>query len=132
MGRGDLMVVEAWHEAVNGRDSSRLRGLSAPDVEIVGPRGSGRGGQVLEAWLQHAGLTLTPLRWFCGGDGRVVVQQWAIWRSPVTGAVLGAQEVATRYQIDGGVVVAFERHDDLAAAMAAADLAAGDEVTARA
>ena len=31
-----------------------------------------------------------------------------------------------------GLIIAFERHDDLAAALAAADLAVGDEVTARA
>jgi hypothetical protein len=131
MGSGDLAVVEAWQEAVNEADPARLRELSAVDVEIMGPRGSGRGGSLLEQWLQRAGVTLTALRWFCGGDGRVVVEQWATWRSPETGSVVGEQRVASRYQVGGGVVTAFGRHDDLSAALATAGLNIADEVTAR-
>ncbi|BDP40640.1 hypothetical protein DAETH_06090 [Deinococcus aetherius] len=40
-------VVRAWEEAVDARNEMRLLALSAPDIEIVGPRGSAYGHAVL-------------------------------------------------------------------------------------
>ena len=50
-----LSIVEAWQEAVNTRDTARLLDLSAPDIEVVGPRGSGFGRQVLQEPRRHLG-----------------------------------------------------------------------------
>ncbi|HJT76825.1 MAG TPA: nuclear transport factor 2 family protein, partial [Gemmataceae bacterium] len=81
-----LAVVRAWQEAANRQDAERLVELSTPDVEVVGPRGSGHGHQLLRDWLGRAGLTLETRRAFTRGDA-VVLAQHGVWRSAATGAV---------------------------------------------
>ena len=44
---GQLAVVEAWLDAVDRADAAAAMALCAPDVEVVGPRGSVRGREVL-------------------------------------------------------------------------------------
>lgn len=130
---GQLAVVEAWLAAADRADAPAMTALSAPDLEVVGPRGSVRGREVLAAWLARAGFSATPLRWFCGADGAVVVEQDAVWADPGTGAERGRAVVASEFVVDGGVVTRYRRHDDgLTAALAAAGLREADEVTARA
>jgi ketosteroid isomerase-like protein len=139
--RGQLAVVQAWLAAVDRADAGAAAALSAPDLEVVGPRGSVRGREVLGPWMARAGFTARPLRWFCGADGAVVVEQDAVWTDPDTGAERGHAVVASRFTVDGGldggldggVVTRYQRHDDgLPAALAAAGLTGADEVTARA
>ena len=130
--RGQLAVVEAWLAAVDRADVGAVTALSAPDLEVAGPRGTVRGREVLGPWMARAGLRSTPLRWFCGADGAVVVEQDATWADPSTGAVRGRAVVASRFTVSDGVVTAVQRHDDgLPAALAGAGLTAGDEVTTR-
>jgi hypothetical protein len=75
MGLGSLAVVEAWLDAVNRKDVGALERLTHDEVEIVGPRGSGRMDRaVLAEWLARAGFSAEVLRWFCGADGSVVVE----------------------------------------------------------
>jgi len=121
-----LAVALAWIEAVNQKDVERLMRLSAPDIDIIGPRGSLRGSGVLRDWLARAGLTLESGRSFVR-DGSVVVGQRGVWRSPDTGEVAGVGEVASRFRVAGAHVVAYERFDNLAAALAAAGLTGSDE-----
>ncbi|HZH22628.1 MAG TPA: nuclear transport factor 2 family protein [Geodermatophilus sp.] len=129
---GQLAVVEAWLEAVDRADAAAAMALCAPDVEVVGPRGSMRGHEVLGPWMARAGFSARPLRWFCGADGAVVVEQDATWVDPATGAERGRAVVAARFRVAGGAIASFERHDDgLPAALAAAGLRESDEVTAR-
>ncbi len=131
--RGQLAVVEAWLAAADRADAPAMTALSAPDLEVVGPRGTVRGREVLGPWLARAGFSATPLRWFCGADGAVVVEQDAAWADPSTGAGRGRAVVASRFVVEGGVVSRYQRHDDgLPAALAAAGLRESDEVTARA
>ncbi|MQA86868.1 MAG: nuclear transport factor 2 family protein [Streptosporangiales bacterium] len=132
MALGDLSVVESWQAAANARDKERLTALSAEDIEIIGPRGTGRGHGLLTAWLDRAGLATTPLRWFCGADGRVVVEQDAQWRSLESGDVLGRQRVGSRFRVRDGRVIQIERCDDLESALSAAGLDRDDEVVERA
>ncbi len=130
---GRLAVVEAWLSAVDRADAAAAMALSAPDLEVTGPRGTVRGREVLAPWMNRAGFTATPLRWFCGADGAVVVEQDAVWADPVTGADRGRAVVASRFTVEGGVVTRYQRHDDgLPAALAAAGLRESDEVTDRA
>ena len=79
MSFGSLAVVEEWLDAVNRGDACRAGQLSADEVEIAGPRGSMRGRQMLAAWMGRAGFAAESLRWFCGADGRVVIEQAARW-----------------------------------------------------
>src|SRR5207302_6078460 len=95
--------------------------LSAPDVEIVGPRGAGRGHQLLRDWLGRAGLSLETLRVFARGDA-VVVAQRGVWRSAETGEVTGEADLASSFRIEGGRVARFARYDRLGVALAAAGL----------
>ncbi len=130
---GQLGVVEAWLDAVDRADAAAAMALCAPDVEVVGPRGSVRGREVLGPWMARAGFTARSLRWFCGAGGAVVVEQDATWADPATGAGRGRAVVASRFLVADGVISRFQRHDEgLPAALAAAGLGDADEVTARA
>lgn len=129
MAQGSLAVAVGWLSAVNQQDTAKITGLSAEDVEIVGPRGSARGRAVLTDWLARAGFTASTLRWFCGAGGHVVVEQDARWSDPATKAEQGRARVASRFVIRGETVAAYQRHDTLDAALRAAGLTAADEVT---
>jgi hypothetical protein len=132
-GVSELAVVEEWLAAVNAADGARLQRVTAAHVEIVGPRGAGRiDRRELTDWLARSGFSATSLRWFCGGDGSVVVEQDARWTDPATATPRGRARVASRFRVDGGSVAAYARHDDgLAPALAAAGLSDADEVHAR-
>ena len=64
-------------------------------------RGSGRADRrVLSEWLTRAGFSAEPLRWFCGSDGRVVVEQDARWVDVATGEEQGRGRVASQFLVD--------------------------------
>jgi hypothetical protein len=123
-------IAEAWQQAANNQDSERLLALSDPNIEVVGPRGSGFGHQLLRDWLGRAGLTLTTLRAFGRGNSVVLAQQ-GVWRSSETGAVTGEHDLASRFAVEGGRVVRFGRYDSLAEALAAAGLNDADAIAQR-
>ena len=125
-----LAVVESWQSAVNARDLEQLAALSAHDVEIIGPRGSGRGHDLLRLWVARAGFTAVPLRWFCGAAGVVVVEQRGRWHLP---DALTANEriVASAFTVRAGRVSRFQRFDALPDALAASSLTDDDEVIHR-
>lgn len=130
---GSLGIVEEWLNAVNRADGGRLEALTTEQVEIIGPRGAGvmdRG--VLSRWLTRAGFSATSMRWFCGGNGSVVVEQDAQWRDVATGTVQVRARVASRFLVTETGVARYVRHDDgLESALAAAGLTHRDEVTER-
>lgn len=122
-----LALIQAWQDAANRQDSDRLVELSAPDIEVVGPRGSGHGYQLLKDWLGRAGLHLTTLRAFTH-DNVVVVAQHGVWRSAETGEVTGERDLASRFRIDGQRVVQYARYDNLDVALVEAGLHYSDEI----
>lgn len=123
-----LAVVNGWVEAANAQGAERLVALSDPNIEIVGPRGSGFGHQLLRDWLARAGLELETLRTFADGD-MVVLEQRGVWRSQETGAVTGEKILASFFQVKDGFVVKFARFDSLDEAFAATGLDLSDEVS---
>lgn len=123
-----LDVVRAWLDAVNDHDEDRVMELSDPDIEIVGPRGSGHGTELLRAWLGHARVRLLPRRSFVH-NADVVVEQHGIWYSVMDGRVMGEADVASRFHCRGGRVARYARHDDLDDALRAAGLDRADEMT---
>lgn len=125
-----VAVVQAWQAAANQQDGDRLVELSDPNIEIVGPRGSGFGAQLLREWLGRAGLTLETQRIFVR-DQVVVVAQHGVWRSVETGEVQGEADLASRFRVADGRVVQFARHDQLDQALEAAGLDATDELVER-
>jgi hypothetical protein len=121
-----IAVVSSRQDAANRQDIDRLTALSAPDIAIIGPRGSGSGHQLLRDWMSRAGLELTTQRVFGRGD-TVVVAQHGIWRSVDTATIVGEADLASRFRVRDRQVTEFERHDDLATALAVAHLTLADE-----
>lgn len=119
-------IVEAWQDAANEQDADRLLALSDPNIEIVGPRGSAHGHQILRDWLERAGLTLTTLRVFERGD-TVVVEQHGVWRSLETGEDVDERPLASSFHVNGGRVTRVARFDSLSAAFDAAGFERSDE-----
>ena len=128
-------MVEAWLAAVDARDGERLQSLTTPEVHVVGPRGAALADRsVLVEWLGRAGFSARARHWFCGGDGRVVVEQDARWVDVATGAEQGSARIASEFLVDREArrVSRYVRHDaGTAAALTAAGLSGADEVTAR-
>lgn len=108
--KDNVAVVRDWQEAANDQDVERLLEVSDPDIEIVGPRGSVRGRDVLEDWLSRAGLRLETLRTFALGSN-VVMSQHGVWRSPETGEITGESDLATRFVVADGRVALLARYD---------------------
>lgn len=121
-----VTVVGEWQDAANRGDADRLVELSAPDIEVVGPRGSGRGSGLLRDWLGRAGLQVQPHRVFTRADV-VVVEQDAIWHD-ADGLRSGAVRMASAFTVEASRVTRFARHDTLEEALIAADLTPADEV----
>jgi ketosteroid isomerase-like protein len=119
--------VHAWLAAVNAGDADAALARTAPDVAIVGPRGTARGRAVLRAWLSHAGATFATRAVYARGDA-VVVAQRGTWRDPATGATRGAADVATRFRVTNGQVAELQRYDELAAALREAGLTPADGI----
>jgi ketosteroid isomerase-like protein len=108
-------IVLAWHAAVNAGDVERLVDLSTEDVEVGGPRGSGRGQQLLREWFARAGVRLEPERVFEHGDS-VVVEQRAMWPgSP-------PQVVASAFSVRDGKVERVVRYASVSEALQAMGL----------
>ena len=122
-----LAVVEAWNDAANRQDAERLTELSDPNIEIIGPRGSGYGHTLLRDWLARAGLTLTTVRAFAGGN-LVVLAQHGVWRSLETGEITEERDLASHSRVAVGRVLRFARYDTLAEAFAATGLTEADEI----
>lgn len=122
-----VSVVATWHEALNRGDVERLVELSRPDVEVGGPRGTGKGAQLLREWAARANIRLEPRIAFHKGN-TVVVEQEAEWRSPETGEVSDSQQIASVFMVRDELVASVSRYPDLVVALHAADLDGSHEV----
>ena len=117
----EVEVVSAWHEALNSKDTELLVELSDPDVEVGGPRGSGRGVRLLREWVDRANIRLKPLRIYHRAD-TVIVEQGAQWRSADAGEAPGSQTVASIFVVQDGRVAGVLRYPSLADALGSANL----------
>jgi hypothetical protein len=126
-GNDSLDVVHAWLAAVNSRDYDGVMNTSDENIEIVGPRGSGYGHELLREWLDHSRVTLESLRIFVRGDA-VVIAQHGIWRSTENNEIIGEADVASSFLVEQGRVVRYARYDDLDEALQKAGVEYGDEV----
>jgi len=131
MSLGKLAVVERWLDAVNRADLPTLLALTDDDLELVGPRGRGRGKELLEQWLARAGFRAEPVRWFCGANEQVVVEQIAQWSAPDASGASPPKRVSSSFTVRDERVARFQRFDELALALRAAGMGVEDEVLAR-
>ncbi len=127
MTASEVQVVRSWHDALNDGDVEHLVSLSHSDIEVGGPRGAGRGTQILREWVGRAGVHLDPRRVFHRGD-MVSVEQEAKWRSADSGEVTGDQVVASVFVVRDGRIVSVLRYPGLADALRAANLNESYEV----
>jgi hypothetical protein len=119
-------IVLAWQEAVNQKDAQQLLALSDPNIEIVGPRGSAYGHEILEQWLERAGLSMAAYRCFANGN-TVVVAQHGVWRNVETDEVMGEADIASRFRVKGEQITCYARYNSLTDALNAAHLTDADE-----
>lgn len=109
---GALALVEGWLYAVTEQDAARVEAQSSERIKIVGPPGQGlMDCSVLGQWLTRARFTAQALRWFCAGDGRVVVEQDAQWHNIATGEPQGRLVIGSEFVVRDGRVVRYVRHD---------------------
>jgi O-acetyl-ADP-ribose deacetylase len=114
-------VVSAWLDAVNAADVERVLAWSAPDVELVGPRGVARGREVLRSWLARAGASFVTLAVKQRGE-QVVVEQRGVWR---TSEGESEARVATRFVVRRGRVQLLQRYESLEQALLDAEMTRG-------
>jgi hypothetical protein len=119
-------LVQRWQAAANRQDVPLLLELSDPNIEIVGPRGSGHGHDLLAEWVSRAGAQFTIQRSFARGECVVVAQQ-GVWRSSETGAVVGEAQVASSFRVVQQRIVRVARYDTLEQALHDAQLTVADE-----
>ena len=112
----EVEIVLAWHAALNAGETDRLVSLSTADVEVGGPRGTGRGAELLRDWVARAHIHLEPVRWQALGD-MVVVEQSASWRTP-DGQQAEPQPAASVFRVENGKVASVIRHADFETAAA--------------
>ena len=134
-----LEVVESWHSAVRMQNVDQLCMLASRDVEVIGPRGSGRGHAVVRQWFQRGGFNAEPLRYFVGTRGHVVVEQRGRWFTPervtiedsgcwVLPDTTSERIVASAFSVLAGRVVRYHRFGALRDALVATSLSDDDEV----
>jgi ketosteroid isomerase-like protein len=123
----EVDVVTAWHDALNAGDLDRLTALSAEDIEVGGPRGSGKGAPLLREWVERAGIRLVMGRVYRRGT-TVVVEERGEWRASGAGQAPSRQVVATIFQVRDGRVAAAVRYPGLADTLTAAGLSEADRI----
>src|SRR4051794_9549177 len=65
----------------------------------------------LGEWLARSGFRFQPLRWFCGADGRVVVEHAGRWHDVATGNPQGERILGSEFVVRAGQVAKYVRHD---------------------
>jgi hypothetical protein len=125
MNDNDVSLIAAWHDALNAGDVDRLVSLSSADVEIVGPRGTGQGSQLLRDWVARSGIRLEMRRVFAR-DSTVVAEELAEWRSTDTGEIVDRQDLATIFHIENSRVSYIDRRPSVADALQQSGLSESD------
>lgn len=120
-------LAQAWTDAVNAKDADGLRQIAAPDIAIVGPRGTARGHAVLAQWLERAGASFTTERLFAR-DGVAVLEQSGTWLSEETALQPSRAVVIIVLHERGGQIVSFARSDSLDVALEAEGLSMAEGV----
>ena len=113
-----------WTEALNRRDAERLRDLSAAEIELLGPKGKGKGHELLFHWLGRAGATFQTVKVFARGNA-AVLDQIGTWIVPPH--LNETYSVASVYRAEGGKISFYARHDTLDEALKMAGLDRSDE-----
>ena len=113
MTSAEQRIVRDWHTALNAGDIVRLQALCSQDIEVGGPRGSGRGVDLLREWVERANIQLLPERVEQQGNA-IIVEQRAAWSGGEP------QTVASLFELREGRVARVIRFPDFDSAREAA------------
>ncbi|WP_154402230.1 nuclear transport factor 2 family protein [Ornithinimicrobium cavernae] len=119
--RTSVETVTAWHEAVNGGDIEAAVACCHPEVEVGGPRGTGRGHDLMRGWLRRSGIRLQPQHELTeSSPGVVVVEELARWTAENTPFPAPSEPTPTWcvFRVDYGCLVSIVRYEEPPAAMA--------------
>ena len=119
MSTSEIATVLAWHDALSGADLDTLGSLSSDDIEIGDAHGAAQGHAALRAWAQRTDADIEVGAIYYR-DGVVVVEESI---TPNSGQTSTAASV---FRVVDDHVTAVFRHDDLAAALAAAEMTDAD------
>lgn len=116
-------LIEAWHEAVNGRDLTAVRRLVTDPVEVSGPRGTQSiTAEAFADWVVTSGIRLRPLRTHPVDAVTTVVEQEATWpdHADPEAAATPPTVVATMFRGREGALSAVHRFATVEEALRAA------------
>jgi hypothetical protein len=109
-------AVNAWHDAVNGRDLAAARAAVTDPVEVAGPKGAQSiGAEAFADWIERSGIRLRPLSFHPVDETTMVVEQEATWPETTTPTM-----VATLFRVSGRAISTAQRFDSLRDALDAA------------
>jgi ketosteroid isomerase-like protein len=122
-----VLIVHAWHSALNRGDLEALISLSTEQIEVGGPRGRGTGParQLLREWFERARVQLEPHQTFHRRH-TVVVDERAIWQRAEANGENELQAVASVFTLENGRVASVVRYPDLASALDSSGLSVSD------
>jgi ketosteroid isomerase-like protein len=101
-------VLYRWHDAVNSGDVEGVVRECAPDVAVIGPRGSWKGHDQVREWLQRTGIRLTPVDELVERDGRFVVRERIQWTTEED----EPRETHCVFVVTEGKISSITRYDD--------------------
>lgn len=121
-------LVRSFVALINRRNTDALVLLADEQIELVGPRGSGFGRQLLRDWMGRANLSLDTFDAFARGDA-FVLSQHGVWHTP-TGEVTGEEDTFMHLRVGGEPlrVMLFSRYTTLEEALAKSGLDKGDRI----
>ncbi len=126
-GAAPVNIAVAWLKAVDARDATALIALSAPTIEVAGPRGVNGGRGALVAWFSRVAMGVRLQRAYVRGN-LVLVEHEAVWRDPETRALQAEADIAGVFTVVDGLVARYERIDDPVLGLKTNGFIAADEV----
>ena len=108
-----VQVLQDWHDAVNAGDVERAARCCSDDVAVAGPRGVGRGQDLVRIWLVRSGIRLEQQEDLVESGGRFVVHELARWTTADAppGAPTGATPTWCVFTVSDGRVTSIARYD---------------------
>ncbi|RAR44218.1 hypothetical protein [Paenibacillus sp. MDMC362] len=122
-----IETAEQWVERSNHKDLEGLMDLTAPQIEIIGPQGSGLMNNAdLGEWLERANLQLATINRYAK-DERIVLEQHGTWLHE-DGHIKGEAIVFTVFSVKDRKVHSLARYDGKAQAFQVSGLSEEDKV----
>lgn len=117
-----IKIADEWVDKVNTKDMEGMLELSDHNIELMGPRGSAVGHDILRQWAEESGIRLNTITRYAR-DSKVVFEQEGTWEDQN-----GQVTVFTFMEVKNGKVVRISRFDTLDDAFGDSGLNEGDKI----